>query len=206
MQAIHITRHTTSEQLVGDIIAAIVAIQSQMDTKDVRNTEIDSKPETSVTDDLQDASGLHVDTLTNAPIGYDIVERHPTEDFALYARQMGTGGVEYAIIIGGMLVASDNPVADFNTMRHFNQDQLVERLNKIKNNEPIEAPDTKKRFVGVYRKLAYPGEEEKLHLWAIYNTALVKVDYKSWLDMLKGAYPCVIAKDAREEFEPTLAI
>lgn len=130
--------------------------------------EIQAREKVSVTGDLENPSGLHVDPLTNAPIGYDLAQRHPTEDIALYVRETGSLHPHFVIIGGGVLIASDDPVGDFELIRQLKPEYVHKYINGQMGLP--KSDDLPKRYIGVYRNITTGDGDEKCLLWAIFNT------------------------------------
>lgn len=130
--------------------------------------EIQARETESVTGDLENPSDSHADPLTNAPIGYDLAQRHPTEDIALYVRETGSLHPHFVIIGGGVLIASDDPVGDFELIRQL-KPEFVHKFVSGQMGLP-KSDDLPKRYIGVYRNITTGDGDQKCLLWAIFNT------------------------------------
>lgn len=194
----------------GSLLSGLLeAIQEQAQKSPAESDDLHLQPDTSVTTDLHDASGLHVDPLTSAPNGYNLVERHPTEDIALYARETRLD-VHHLIVGGGIVIGSDDPTADFQLIKRL-KPEFVHQYITGQMGLPSSGHEPK-RYIGVYKTITTVEGTTLALLWAIYNTdALLQARrmrspgvndqelLKSISENLIEMYDGVLSAETREE-------
>lgn len=199
-----------SAPLMAGILQAI-AEQAGQDESQAKPVQIKSFDESSVTGDLENPSETHADPLTNAPIGYDLAQRHPTEDIALYVRESRSSKPHFVIVGGGVLIGSEDPVDDFELIRRLKPEYVHKYLNGQMGLP--KSDDLPKRYIGVYRNITDGDGETRQILWSIHNTdALMLVWQKRFVgldgqqvlqkirDSFVEAYDGILTADTREEF------
>lgn len=149
-----------------------------------------------------DAPVIDIEALTNEPIGYKLLERHPYLDVALYEHLTQSSTL---VLIQGVVASAPDLTAeelfDF-LVEHDSYDEMEKALA---NHAASAVTGTDCRFMALYRPMP---NGEKL-LWTIVDLVQVQAmfgnEYQDWYDDVTGEFAgAIVFSDDRHDFDDVL--
>lgn len=141
-----------------------------------------------------------VHELTNAPVGYSLLGRHPNLDIALYEHASESSTLT---LLGGVVTTlpgmTPEELFDF-TLESDSLVELGDNLIAYTKSQLEEKDAENSKYMGIYHEF----KESGFHLWAIYDLELCRHvfgdNYDYWLNGMTTNYQFIDYKDSREDF------